>query len=322
MSLPPQLHHAIEQKVSSHNKQALGKAALKLSESYRAQQAPDGIFMSSETDRLAYISVRMPATFAANTTVFTEVQQRLSNHPIQSILDLGTGPGTASWAATQVFSNCQKFTLIERDKSLIAIGKFLAQDAKNTKLQNAQWQQADLSQITSLPEHDLVICSYALNELDQNVARQVLQAAWSAARVALVIIEPGTMPGFALIKQLRNDLIQNGGHLIAPCPHQTECPISTDDWCHFSQRVNRSSLHRQLKDGHLGYEDEKFSYIAASKTPVQTTQARVIRHPQRRPGHTQLQLCTPNGIKNRTVTRSDKPNWKRVKKTNWGDTWS
>ena len=322
MSLPPQLHRAIEQKIATCNKQALSKAATKLSENYRAQHAPTGTFMSSEADRLAYISVRMPATFMANTAVFKEVQQRLSNHPIESILDLGAGPGTASWAAAQIFPNCQKFTLIERDNKLIELGKSLANETNNTALQKAQWQQEDLSQIPSLPEHDLVICSYALNELDQQIARHVLQRAWSAARIALIIIEPGTMPGFALIKQFRNDLINNGGHLIAPCPHQSECPIPPNDWCHFSQRVNRSSLHRQLKDGHLGYEDEKFSYIAVSKSPMQSTQARVIRHPQRRPGHTQLQLCTPDGIENRTITRSDKSNWKRVKKTNWGDAWS
>lgn len=322
MSLPTQLHRTIEQKISKCNKQALSKAALELSENYRAQHAPTGTFMASETDRLAYIAVRMPATFSANTAVFTEVQNRLSNHPIQSILDLGAGPGTASWAATQIFPNCQNFTLIERDKSLIEIGKSLANEANNTTLQKAQWQQKDLSQVTSFPEHDLVICSYALNELDQNVARQVLQAAWLATRVALIVIEPGTMPGFALIRQLRDDLIDNDGNLIAPCPHPKACPLPANDWCHFSQRVNRSSLHRQLKEGHLGYEDEKFSYIAASKLPIQPAQTRVIRHPQRRPGHTQMQLCTPDGIENRTITRSDKPNWKRVKKTNWGDAWS
>ncbi|MBT3606179.1 MAG: methyltransferase domain-containing protein, partial [Candidatus Latescibacteria bacterium] len=272
--------------------------------------------------RLAYIATRMPATFAANNAVFSEVQRLLPEQKIQSVLDLGAGPGTASWAATQTFSEIQNITLIERDPALIQIGKSLSQTAENTGLQNATWMQKDLSQLPTFPTHDLIVCSYALNELSLDNARQVLNAAWSAARVALILIEPGTMPGFALIRQLRDDLIQRGGHLIAPCPHQEPCPLPPDDWCHFSQRLNRTSLHRHLKVGHLGYEDEKFSYIAASKTPIVPAQARVLRHPIRRTGHTQMQLCTQDGLQNITVTRSDKPNWRRVKKTNWGDAWS
>lgn len=322
MQLPPQLHHAIEQALAHTPMQALNKAATELSEKYRTPQAFTGAFMTSPIHRQAYIAVRMPATFSANSSVFAEVQQRLSEHKIESVLDIGAGPGTASWAATETFNTLQHITLIEQDPALIQIGQSLAQKANNTHLLNAQWTQADLRTLTSFPTHDLVICSYALNELDPTLARQVLQKAWQAARVGLIIIEPGTMQGFHLIRQLRTDLLAAHAHLIAPCPHQNPCPIPTNDWCHFSQRVNRSALHRQLKAGHLGYEDEKFSYIAASKMPVPSAQSRVLRHPTRRPGHTQLQLCTLDGIQERTITRRDKPNWKRVRKTNWGDAWS
>lgn len=322
MQLPPKLHHAIEQKLSTTHLQSLSKAATELSESYRAQRSKNDTFMTSESHRLAYIATRMPATFAANHAVFSEIQNRLSEPKIESLLDLGAGPGTASWAATQIFSDIQNVTLIERDPALIKIGKSLSQAAENKLLQNANWMHKDLSQQPSFTTHDLVVCSYALNELSLANARNVLNTAWSAARVAVVLIEPGTMPGFHLIRQLRDDLIKLGGHLIAPCPHQDTCPLPSDDWCHFSQRLNRTSLHRHLKVGHLGYEDEKFSYIAASKNPTALAQARVLRHPIRRSGHTQMQLCTQDGLQNITITRSDKPNWRRVKKTNWGDAWS
>jgi ribosomal protein RSM22 (predicted rRNA methylase) len=322
MQLPPQLHRAIEEKMAQYNMQSLIKAAAELSENYRAQSSPKGAFMSSETDRLAYISVRMPATFSAISSVLSEVQRLMPDQQINSVLDLGAGPGTASWAATETFHDVQQITLIERDDQLIQIGKSLAAASENVALKNAKWAQADLRTTESFPTHDLVICSYALNELASKAARKVLQTAWSAARVAIIIIEPGTMPGFHLIRQLRTDLISFGGHLIAPCPHKEPCPLPLDDWCHFSQRLNRSSFHRHLKMGHLSYEDEKFSYIAASKEPIQPASARVIRHPIRRPGHTQMQLCTQDGIQMLTITRSDKPNWRRVKKTNWGDAWS
>lgn len=91
------------------------------------------------------------------------------------------------------------------------------------------------------------------------------------------------------------------------------------DWCHFSARFDRTSLHRRLKGGSLGYEDEKFSYIAAAKLPVTVEAARVISHPLNQPGFIQLQLCTPIGLQTLSITKRDKVAWKRARKTDWGD---
>ena len=58
-----------------------------------------------------------------------------------------------------------------------------------------------------------------------------------------------------------------------------------DDWCHFAQRLERTSLHRHLKSGELGYEDAKFSYMVAAKEEVARVKARIIRHPLIGKGH-------------------------------------
>lgn len=321
MQLPPQLRHAIECETAQCNPQSLTQAATELSENYRAQKPIKGKFITSEIHRLAYLATRFPATFAANHSVLSEIRRLMPDQPITSLLDLGAGPGTASWAATQIFPDLQKITLVEQDEGLIQLGKSLAHTGENTLLENAHWTRADLRTANTFPAHDLVVISYALGELQQNTACEILKTAWSSANTALVIIEPGTMAGFNQIRKLRDNLIDLGGHLIAPCPHQKECPISQDDWCHFSQRVDRSSLHRRLKTGTLGHEDEKFSYIAASKNPTQPANARVLRHPKRRSGHAQLQLCTDGEIQTITVTRKDKNNWKRARKIDWGDAW-
>jgi ribosomal protein RSM22 (predicted rRNA methylase) len=94
------------------------------------------------------------------------------------------------------------------------------------------------------------------------------------------------------------------------------------DWCHFAQRVERSSLHRQLKGGELGYEDEKFSYVVLSRQPLPTAPARVIRHASIRKGHVELQLCTPSGLERVTIGKSKKGQYRAARKAGWGDAWN
>ena len=148
-----------------------------------------------------------------------------------------------------------------------------------------------------------------------------IKAAWQAAEHLLIVVEPGTMKGFATIRAVRDQLIEAGAFLVAPCPHSNACPMPTDetDWCHFSARVDRTQLHRRLKGGLLGYEDEKFSYLVAAKHPVTAELARVVRHPLRQPGFTQLELCTPEGLQTLSIKKRDKEAWKRARKTDWGD---
>ena len=175
----------------------------------------------------------------------------------------------------------------------------------------------------SCEKHDLVVISYTLGELPQAAAEAVLNKAWKCAGKFLVVIEPGTRRGFAAINAARSALIANAATILAPCPHHFACPMAAaGDWCHFSQRVERTSQHRQLKGGALGYEDEKFSYLVAAKTAAPSTGARIVRHPGKHSGHVKLVLCTAEGkIENRTVTRSSKEAYKRARKAEWGDLW-
>lgn len=321
MQLPPNLRQALAQATAQVPLAALSDAAQDLSQRYRAQTSSTASIFPSDVHRLAYAAVRMPATFAAVCAVLAEMARLMPAQQIESMLDLGAGPGTAAWAACDVFPALQEITLLERDHGLITLGKRLAQEAAESRLSNANWHKADLRTQTAFPTADLVLCSYALGELSGDAARQVWQLAWQAARHTLVIVEPGTMKGFALLRTVRQALIAAGGYLCAPCPHTAECPLSAEEWCHFAARVERTALHRRLKAGALGHEDEKFSYLVFSKQPLAQAKNRVLRHPQRRPNFVQLQLCTEHGLETLSVTHKDKEIWKRARKIDWGAAW-
>jgi ribosomal protein RSM22 (predicted rRNA methylase) len=318
--LPENLKAGIEAEISNLSLRELGETHADLSKRYRkGDRSIEKQYVSSQQHRQAYLSARLPATFAAVYRVLQEIQRVIPALSIRSLLDLGAGPGTAMWAAGSLFSDLESVTLIEQDPAFIAMGKRLASHALSHALQAASWQQKDLQQVCELSAHDLVIFSYSIGELKENMFSSIIDQAWQQVRQVLVIIEPGTPQGFRRIRASREQLIKNGAHLIAPCPHADRCPIQDPDWCHFSQRLERSSTHRKIKQGSMSHEDEKFSYIAVSKIAFSLPQSRIIRHPQRHTGHVDLRLCTDNG-KIETVTFSRKDElYRSVCKADWGD---
>lgn len=253
----------------------------------------------------AYCIARMPATYAAVSHVLREIQGRIPSPP-KSFLDLGAGPGTGLLAAQEIFPEIEKAALVEKNDYMIRQGKTVV---------DGQWIQADLHSLEPAP-HDLVLFAYSFGEISGQI--EVLKRAWDAAKI-LVIVEPGTPRGFDHIILARKHLIEWGAKMIAPCPHMKDCPMQEGDWCHFSVRLERSREHRQLKGGELGWEDEKFSYVAFCKEEVQPASARILRHPLKQTGNVVLRLCSEEGLVEKTITKKQGPLYKQARKAKWGD---
>jgi ribosomal protein RSM22 (predicted rRNA methylase) len=172
----------------------------------------------------------------------------------------------------------------------------------------------------NLPMADLVLGSYTFSELPKTDLEMALEKSWQTTKQCLVLIEPGTPEGFQTILKCRDYLIKNGGFIYAPCGHNGSCPIGLkNDWCHFSARLERSKLHRDMKEGSLPYEDEKYSYLVATKENWKPTYQRILRPSMTRKGHIVLDVCTPENIESKTYTKSKDKNFKDIKKLNWGD---
>ena len=149
---------------------------------------------------------------------------------------------------------------------------------------------------------------------------KVVKWLWDNAEKMLVIIEPGTPVGFANIRRIRDFLMEQGAYVCAPCPHMENCPVTGDDWCHFTVRVQRGKIHKMLKNADVPYEDEKFSYIAFSREPLKMDKCgRIMRHPITLKGRMELSLCTSDGIYTKTVTKKDNEAYKCAKKVDCGD---
>ncbi|MCC6390569.1 MAG: rRNA methyltransferase [Bryobacterales bacterium] len=287
----------------------LERAVSLLSDHYRARHPTSSVPLTQEEKLAAYLLTRLPATYAAAYHVLAETARRLPAPPA-TILDLGAGMGAAAIAALEIFPHLQA-TLFEPDASFRKCGERL--------LPQAEWKPADLTGAPSFPVHSLVISSYVLGEIAVGRRDAVVARAWQASQSALVLIEPGSPAGFSVIRQARSQLLHLGAHLLAPCPASLPCPILEGDWCHCAQRLERTALQRRIKHAALSYEDEKFSYVVASRAPAASPEARLIRRPVHHPGLIELTLCRGDRIESAKVTTRDRGRFLWARHAVWGD---
>lgn len=319
MELPAALKVEIEAKCSAYKQAALISAAQAISERYRKESGRGKRLLTQNIEAMSYAVVRMPATYGAVSSALAYTLECFEEH-VDSVLDVGAGTGAASWAVNELIENPITFTCLEREPAMIALGSSLM--TADAQLCKAKWIRHDLAAGSVTQQADIVIASYALNELDEKKRSEVLQNLWKCANKLLVIVEPGTPVGFAQLRQARNMLLDMGGHVIAPCAHSKECPLEEDDWCHFTCRVSRSRLHKLMKGGDAPYEDEKFTFLAMSKTPGQPVPARILRHPLKEAGRITLKLCCEDGVVEKAVTKKHGDLFKKARKANSGDSFS
>lgn len=324
MILPPSLVEALDAEAAVAPASQLTAASAEISALYRREKKPPkGRFVSERIQRAAYAVTRMPATFAAVHAVLAEVRARAPEFEPRSLLDLGAGPGTVAWAAAEVFPEIETAILLEEDAGFIELGERLIAAAGGGLSCTPEWRRAVLPGPLPQGTHDLVTASYLLNEMLPAAGRALALQAWNATAGVLVVVEPGTVEGYRLLLEVRALLAGEGAHLIAPCPQAGACPLAaTPEWCHFARRLPRSKAHKQAKGASLGFEDEKFFYLAFSRLPASPAAARVIEEPRQLKHAASLRLCKSGGtIEHTEIPKRDKDAFRRAKKLSWGDAW-
>lgn len=316
MEFPLPLRAAIEKQVEEFGAAGLGQEAKALSRRYREESGQGKRLVRTGRETLAYAAVRMPATFGAVSCALAWTLPLLGKAP-SSLLDAGAGTGAVSWAADALLE-LEEVTCLEREPAMARLGQTLMK-AGSAPLQNARWIAGDLTGDGPLPAAGLVTASYVLSEIRPEDRPAALSRLWQAARELLLLVEPGTPEGFCQLRAARDLLLSQGAFLLAPCPHGEACPLPGGDWCHFTCRVARSHLHRQLKEGEAPFEDEKFCYLAFGRTPGDRAAARVLRHPQVESGKITLRLCTRSGLVTLPVRKRDGQLFKLARKAGSGD---
>jgi ribosomal protein RSM22 (predicted rRNA methylase) len=314
--LPAELKAALDAKLHGVSRNDVAERASLISKTYRDGGNSGAI--KSETDALAYALARMPATYAAVTASLNALREIIPHFAPTSLLDVGAGPGTASWAAAEAFSSLNNFALLDANSALRALALDLGRNS--TRLSEMTYQRGEARAALAAAEAaDLVVASYVIAELSNAERSALAELMWAKTRDTLLIVEPGTPAGYARIIALRAQLIALGAHVAAPCPHDGRCPLSAPDWCHFTQRLPRLRAHKQIKGAELPFEDEKFSYVALTRAPVGQHPARVLTQPVVSKVEVTAKLCTSDGLAVTRVPSRTKAEYARARRWRWGD---
>ncbi len=138
---------------------------------------------------------------------------------------------------------------------------------------------------------DAIAFSYALTELG-------FKKDFFKSYRAVLIIEPSTSQDGRRLLELREELIQEGFFIWAPCTHQKKCPLlhlSKRDWCH-------DRIHIKMPDWFLKIEEDlpfknktiTFSYLLARKDKkhsFKTNLARVTGDLLKEKGKKRILVC-------------------------------
>ena len=194
MQLPVALAAAVERELDGVPLADLQRAADRLSQRYRAELRDGALHVADELAARAYLATRLPATYAAVRASLEHAATAMPGFSPERQLDIGSGPGTAGWAAADCWPSLSEATLVEASAAMRLVGDRLMRNAPV----RIDWLAGDIT-ADRAPEGpaDLVTLAYVLDELSEGQRDRLVDRLWAATTGMLVIVEPGTPAGLA-----------------------------------------------------------------------------------------------------------------------------
>ena len=120
MTLPAPFQGAIAAWLDAEARGGIRREAAALTATYRAGGH------SADIDLASYLVARLPATYAAVSRVLAEAAALRPGLAPASLLDAGSGPGTASWAAAELWPGLEHITFLDSTPAFLKLATALA----------------------------------------------------------------------------------------------------------------------------------------------------------------------------------------------------
>jgi len=297
----------------------------------RERESLPAAYLKDAGLRRAYIEYFLPA----NLYKIHIPLEELSLHPgglfkrdKLRILDIGSGPGTATLGALDFFSLRKKRPVLE----------FTAVDPVAENLKDAEALFKERSHegctLTSLKsgiekietiikgQFDIILLSNLLNEVAYGDAERIpkriavlksLLTKFLAPDGSCIIIEPALRETSREMLMVRDGLLDEGLYIYSPCLMGDKCPAleNSRDWCHEDIPWEPPEIIKEV-DRLTGLRKDslKFSYMVFRKDRISLTDVfgensyRVVSEPLISKGKIDYYVCGAGG--RRMATRLDK----------------
>ncbi len=325
-NLPLVIETAISNILSTQETSEWVSHAGVLHEQYVSRENSHGrISLKSFDDTLAYLALRVPATYAQTYSALADIQALVPSWQPKNVLDLGSGPGTGSWAAKEVWPSISESSSVDQHNDFLMIGKQIQTSAQLEITMH--WQQYDLRGGIDQHEnkYDVVLIANVLNELSPAAADKLIGQALNSCRGVVVIIEPGTPFGYSMTENAAKKL-SKAGLLLAPYIQNTFVPTN-DYYLHFPQRLIRPDFQRRIRQ-HMrettlmasDWEETKYAYTVISKIPSEITPwGRCIGPVKTQKGFLEIPVLTKDGIEKVKVLKRHNQQYTFAKDRKWGE---
>ncbi|XP_029663982.1 methyltransferase-like protein 17, mitochondrial isoform X2 [Formica exsecta] len=265
---------------------------------------------------LTYLVAKSVQNHAVSHKILNEIKIRDKDFRPETFFDFGSGIGTNTWAASEIWSDSLKeYFCVETSESMIELSERLAEVAK-PKIKETFYRQ---------------FFPASMNLPSQQFRLETILKLWKKTEKYLIIVEEGTNAGFTLVNEARDFILRYANskyrkesqfvHVFSPCPHDLKCPRLIDNTpCNFSV------LYHPLQFlGSKGHKSQLYSYVVLKKDkrPENDEQwPKIVRPVLKRSNHVICRMCLANGeLKEDIFTKykHGKHMYRCAKSSEWGD---
>jgi hypothetical protein len=263
--------------------------------------------------------------------VLSELQARGWQAPAGHLFDWGCGTGVATgrWLAAHRDHTWQSIRLF--DQSLTAAAFARDQLLHHLPALHPVPQIMD-EPPAGLPAGSTVLLSHVITELD--FARRAQLIDWLQTATTIVWVEPGTQAASHALVAARDALV-GSFHAVAPCTHDTPCPMRRNDacrhWCHHFghppvEAFTSSHWARFATLLSIDLRSLPYAFLVLDKRPLPDAPAddqaarggawqRLIGRPREYKGYHRPLLCGPAGLSEPMLQKRDhKAAFQRMRK--------
>ena len=239
-------------------------------------------YMDQQRILQSYLLYYWPVSFYEVSALLHELRTRAMLPNIHSVLDLGSGPGPASFAA-QTFG-AKRASLVDKSKHALAAASAIATKGRVKGLNLEIIEHCAEIEDFCAPNgesYDLIIATNSINELWPDSPNGILKRRDLVLKFLpnlqpegiIVIVEPSAHYTSIPLLELRDSLLAadlDGISLacVGPCPHSLPCPMLGKEKkpCFSEWKWNLPPLVRELADcAGLDRDSLKASWVALKK---------------------------------------------------------